>query len=245
MDYMFITKVTNNLFRVILCLIPALLMAQKEPNVTKQSSPLQFSPKQLSKNTSIILDPNRTDTSWIDASFALCKSHHTNNVKRGPRGQTGKTGRRGQQGCQGIPGWRGPKGPSGIGDAVYAPTAVIDVNFTARQDPSPTASGRWQIFVIRPDSSQVPGPIINIRDPSAAYTFQIPVPFYFGLYTVTIYDIDMENTSILDVLVGGVHVINTFSNVHIKLFDAGVDLTDGHDTIYQEVFRTFLQKPPF
>lgn len=182
--------------------------------------------------------------------------------QRGPHGYIGNRGHRGYSGHRGHKGAAGPIGPAGAtgsagaqgatgatGPSALGPTIPgIDLlfTFTTLQDPSPTASGRWQFFVIRPDFSQVPGPIVDISDPNTTYTVTVPGPFFLGIYTGVLYNIDMQNESNTSVITGDMLVTTSAGGPqHTHLFPDGSDISDGAGAIIEDSIQGFAIVPPF
>lgn len=162
---------------------------------------------------------------------------------RGHRGHRGAMGLSGSAGADGATGATGATGPSALGQTI--PGVDLLFTFTTVMDSSPTASGRWQFFVIRPDFSQVPGPIVNVRDPSTTYTVTVPGPFFFGIYTGVLYNIDMQNLTITAVLSGNMQVTTNAGFQHIKIFTEGSDITDSPGSVLEDMIQGFAIVPPF
>lgn len=163
---------------------------------------------------------------------------------QGHRGHKGAAGQAGVAGATGPTGAQGATGPSALGSTI--PGVDLIFTFTTLQDPSASASGRWQFFVVRPDFSQVPGPIVNIRDPNTTYAVTVPGPFFFGIYTGVLYNIDMQNTTNSSVLQGDMLVTtNIPSPAHTHIFVGGSDISDGIGAIVESMIQGFAIVPPF
>ena len=149
----------------------------------------------------------------------------------------------GVTGFTGFTGVTGPTGPNALG-----PLAPVDLLFTFRtiQDTAPGATGTWQMFVIRPDFSQVFAPLVNIRDPPVTVGVVVPQPLYLGLYTATLYNVDMSGLTITQVIDGDMVVSAIgYPPAHTKLFTEGnSDITDGPGALLQDRVQGYQLPPP-
>lgn len=172
---------------------------------------------------------------------------HGHMGNRGFRGYRGHRGHKGAAGANGVAGATGPQGvtgPSALGPTISGIDLIF--TFTTLQDPSPSASGRWQFFVVRPDFTQVPGPVVDISDPNTTYMVTVPGPFFFGIYTGVLYNIDMQNTTNSAVLAGDMLITtNMPSPAHTHMFVGGSDISDGQGSIVEDMIQGFAIVPPF
>lgn len=139
---------------------------------------------------------------------------------RGHRGCHGKHGANGANGANGAVGQRGATGATGPGPGFAEVDGQLFFTFTANNDPSPSASGRWQFFIIAPDSTIMASQTINITDPTTQYTLTVASPILLSDYTAVGYNRDLQNVSIGDLIDTSnfVTVTTSFNNINDEIF---------------------------
>jgi len=195
------------------------------------------------------LSSNRTTALQDDCILEKSHSGKPHRRFRGPRGPRGHKGNKGATGLQGASGLgaTGPQGPTGAPGA-NAPIPVpgtLFFTYTTRQDPSPTASGRWQLFIIAPDDTITAGPIVNIQDPGTTIVVPVGPPTLLGRYSTTIYNIDLNNLSMNNVF-NDLVVTNSVDSTKMHQFEFDTSgVTDSPGSAVQDSFQVLPAIPPF